>query len=191
MSGCDWSEDELKGRIDALLDPPRRNCSGTRVGRTDHYNCDLDIGSRRGSIIDFYIDVVRNRLTERGHLYVIGYPQLFAPVDEWPGLVKAECQLVPRGDTEKVNRVAQHFDRTLRVAVRRANQVVGDRVRYVSTLNLYRSGKHELCGTHEDWLHGISRERDISFHPKVSGHRRTAEALTQLVLHDLNDRTSP
>ena len=71
---CSWSKDDVTARIDALLDPPRRNCAGTRVGRTDLYGCDLDIGSRRGSIIDFYYDIVQNQLTEHGHLYIIGLP---------------------------------------------------------------------------------------------------------------------
>ena len=184
-SGCDWKEEEVKYRIDALLDPPRRECSGTRVDRIDRYDCDFAIGSQRGSIIDFYTYIVENHLTVRGHLYVIGYPQLFAPVDEWPG-VKTNCAFVKPSDAEKVIRVARHLDRKLREAVDRANQEVGDRVRYLSTLDIYRAGKHELCGTGDDWLHGTSFTKDISFHPKIEGHRGTAKDLAELVLDDLN-----
>ena len=151
--GCEWREEELKGRIDALLDPPRRNCAGTRVERGDLYDCDLDLGSRRGSIIDLFYDIVQQRLTEQGHLYVVGYPQLFAPPGEWPAHVQASCQEVPRRAAETLNRVAQHFDEKLREAVDRANQALGDRVRFISLSDLYRSGGHELCGPGDDWLH--------------------------------------
>ena len=151
--GRECREEELKGRIDALLDPPRRNCAGTRVERGDLYDCDLDLGSRRGSIIDLFYDIVQQRLTEKGHLYVVGYPQLFAPPAEWPAHVQASCQEVPRRAAETLNRVAQHFDQKLREAVDRANQALGDRVRFISLSDLYRSGGHELCGPGDDWLH--------------------------------------
>ena len=75
FADCELPEQELIGRIDALLDPPRRDCAGTRVGRSYLYDCDLDLGSRRGSIIDLFYDIVQQRLTDQGHLYVVGYPQ--------------------------------------------------------------------------------------------------------------------
>ena len=151
--GCELREQQLIGRIDALLDPPRRDCAGTRVGRSDLYDCDLDLGSRRGSIIDLFYDVVQQRLTEQGHLYVVGYPQMFASPAQWPAHVQASCQEVPRRAAEALNRVAQHFDQKLREAVDRANEALGDRVRFISLRDLYRSGGHELCSPGDDWLH--------------------------------------
>ena len=197
-SGCDVSKDELKARIDALLDPPRRDCTGTRVEQTDSYDCDLDIGSRRGSIIDFYYDIAQDRLTERGHLYVIGYPQLFAPIDEGRWYQKAHCAGVGRGDTEKLASVALHLDYKLQEAVDRANEVLGDRIKYLNLRRLYRAGQHELCGSNSDWLNGVVVERDgvsadfeESFHPNADGHRHTADLLARRVLQDLNNRPPP
>ena len=196
-SGCDVSEDELKARIDALLDPPR-DCTGTRVEQTDSYDCDLDIGSRRGSIIDFYYDIAQDRLTERGHLYVIGYPQLFAPIKEWRWYEKAYCAGVGRGDTEKLASVARHFNDKLQEAVNRANEVLDDRIKYLNLQDLYRTGKHELCGSNDDWLNGVVVESDgvsadfeESFHPNADGHRHTADLLARRVLQDLNNRPPP
>ena len=90
--GCGVSVEELKGRIDALLNPTKNDCSGLRyrLESDDRYECSLEIGGRRGSIIDFYQDLVERRLTERGKLYVVGFPQLFAPVNEM------ELQSMPR-----------------------------------------------------------------------------------------------
>ena len=199
LSGCDVPEDELKSRIDALLDPPRRNCTGTRVERTDSYDCDLDIGSRRGSIIDLYYDIVQDRLTENGHLYVIGYPQLFAPIHEGRWYQKGYCAGVIRTDVEELNRVARYFDQKLQDAVHRANEVLGDRVRYLSLRHLYRAGKHELCGTNEDWINGITFSKfqqsrnplnqfRESFHPNYHGHHNTATKLAELIIQDLTNR---
>ena len=204
-TGCDVSEDELKARIDALLDPPR-DCTGTRVEQTDSYDCDLDIGSRRGSIIDFYYDIAQDRLTERGHLYVIGYPQIFAPYDEWRWYQKARCAAVSRGDTEKLASVALHLDYKLQEAVDRANKVLGDRIKYLNLRRLYRAGQHELCGSNDDWLNGIvidgvsvdlegfpsvSVDSEASFHPNAGGHQHTADLLARRVLQDLNNRPPP
>ena len=204
-TGCDVSEDELKARIDALLDPPR-DCTGTRVEQTDSYDCDLDIGSRRGSIIDFYYDIAQDRLTERGHLYVIGYPQMFAPIDEWRWYQKAYCAAVSRGDTEKLASVALHLDYKLQEAVDRANEVLGDRIKYLNLRRLYRAGQHELCGSNDDWLNGIvidgisvelegfpsvSVDSEASFHPNAGGHQHTADLLARRVLQDLNNRPPP
>lgn len=190
LTGCDISEEELTARVDALLDPPRSDCTGFRRTGEAGYDCTLDIGDRRGSIIDFYYDVVTQRLSEHGQLYIVGYPRLIAPVDQWPGWIKTSCQGVLRGDSEKLGRVSEHLNMKLNEAVRRVNQALGEeRVHFLDRLALFRDGKHELCGTNTDWLNGIAVDRGeglgvrlaTSFHPNADGHSGTADALVDLV----------
>ncbi len=190
FTGCDTSQREMEARIDALLDPPKLGCASSRRTGNIDFECDLDIGERRGSIIDFYYDIVTQRLTADGQLYVVGYPRIFAPVDQWPGWVKVSCQGVLRGDTEKLGRIADHFNAKLIEAVGRANQALGtDRVHFVDRLSLYADGAHELCGTGVDWLNGVAfdrgdgsdRRKETSFHPNAAGHEAVATRLADLV----------
>lgn len=205
-SGCDTSEEDIEARGNALLDPTQ-SCTGGRHGSrivpaesnrnyAFGYACDLMIDSargRRGSIIDFYYDLVTQRLTRRGQLYIVGYPRLFAPVDDWDAWVKVACQGVKRGDAEKLGRLAEHLNTKLREAVDRANQAFGQtRVHYVDRLASFAAGHHELCGTGADWLNGIARDRgdgskrkEMSFHPNAAGHADTAAGLAQLVTETL------
>lgn len=187
---CD-AEEELNARIDSLLDPPRRNCNGLRSDGGGAFDCDLDLGDRRGSIIDFYYDVVTQRLTDRGRLVIVGYPRIFADVNQWPSWVKVSCEGVKRGDTEKLGRLAEHLNNRLREAVRRANEALGsERVLFVDRFATYRDGLHELCGTNEDWLNGLLFSRgqgfefhqESSFHPNYEGH----EAIAPLVADRLD-----
>lgn len=188
-SGCDVSESELTKRVDDLLDPPR-SCEGTRRSGEAGFDCDLDIGDRRGSIIDFYYDVATTRLSERGRLYVVGYPRLFAPLEQWPGWIKTGCQGIYRGDTEKLGRVAEHVNRKLIEAVDRANAALGeDKVHFVDRLADFAEGQHELCGTGDDYLNGLAADRgqgfglrvETSFHPNAAGHSSTADDLVDMV----------
>lgn len=189
FTGCDTSEAEINARIDALLDPPRRNCSGSRRLGEAGYDCDLDLGARRGSLIDFYYDLVTQRLTDRGQLYVVGYPRLFAPTDQWPAWAAAMCSGVKRGDTERMGREGMYLNAKLNEAVDRVNQALGEkRVHFVDRLALYASGQHELCGKGADWLNGISTDRgdgsiriETSFHPNAAGHDGVATALVDMV----------
>jgi hypothetical protein len=190
LPGCDVSEADLTARANALLDPPRRDCNGSRRLGEAGFDCDLDIGDRRGSIIDFYYDLVTQRLTPSGQLYVVGYPRLFAPVDQWPGWVQVSCQGVSRGNAEMLGRVADHLNAKLREAVDRANQALGsERVHYLDRLALYQDGRHELCGTADDWINGLAATRGqgismriaTSFHPNAAGHAGVATALADLV----------
>lgn len=209
LTGCDISEKELDTRADDLLDPPRRNCTENR--RKNHaYDCDMALDGRRGSIIDFYYDVVTRHLTDRGRLYVVGYPRLFADTDQWPWWAKTMCAGVKRGDTQKLGRSAEYLNNKLQEAVDRANEALGsDRVVFIDRFAAYRDGQHELCGRGEDWLNGVSAVRgdgvslrkQTSFHPNAAGHRGTAELMTPIVAEtfppdysgcppdcDLNDR---
>lgn len=198
LSGCDTPEQEIDDRIAALLDPPRRDCQGGRQGSGADYDCDLlidDLGNSdpgddvRGSLADFYVYLANEHLTERGHVVVVGYPNLFAPVEEWPGYVKMQCQGVSRGDTERLARLAANLNDTLNRAVIAANDQLGrDRIHYLPRSVIYRDGSHELCGSGEDWLNGLDFDRgdgqfrrENAFHPNDAGHAATAEALIDLL----------
>lgn len=198
LTGCDTSEEDIRARIDALLDPPRRGCTGFRHPDSaeaydtgiDGFECDLNLGGRRGSIIDFYYDIVTERLTPRGRLYVVGYPRLFADVNQWPGWVQISCEGVKRGDTERLGRLAEHLNNGLQQAVASANEALGsERVVFIDRLALHRDGLHELCGTNEDWLnglffsrgHGFEIRRESSFHPNAAGHEGVATHLVDRI----------
>lgn len=183
---CDRPE-ELMARADQLLDPTQRGCTGS--AERPSYDCDLNLGSRRGSIIDFYYDIVTQRLTANGQLYVVGYPQLFAPLDQWPLWNRIYCKGMPRGNAETIRTIARHLNTKLTEAVDRANQALGsDRVFFVDRLAVYANGDHDLCGRGQDWLNGISSTRaplqdrlETSFHPNAAGHQAVADTLTNLV----------
>jgi len=163
---------------------------GDSLERDQRYDCDINLGSRYGSIIDFYFDIVTKRLTENGRLYIVGYPRLFAPVEQWPAWAKIACQGVTRGDTEKLDRLSEHLNLKLREAVDRANWALGgSRVLYTDRLALYKDGNHELCGTNDDWLNGIAFDRgdglglrqETGFHPNAGGHLAVADELISQV----------
>lgn len=189
LTGCDLSEAELNARTDHLLDPPRRGCTTSR--RVDKaYDCDIALEGRRGSIIDFYYDVVTNHLTPRGRLYIVGYPRIFADTDQWPAWSAAACAGVKRGDTEKLGRSAEYLNNKLQEAIRRANEALGEeRVIFVDRFAYYRDGQHELCGRGEDWLNGVARNAgdgrrvrfETSFHPNAAGHEGVAAELVGIV----------
>ncbi len=202
VTGCDTPEQEVNARIAALLDPPRRGCEGGRQADRRQgglgYDCDLLIDDQgtpepgddlRGTLVDFYVHLADEHLSDRGHIVVVGYPNMFAPVSEWPGWVKIQCQGIGRGDTERLGRLAANLDSTLVQAVRAANEQLGrDRIHYLPRSIIYRNGSHELCGSGEDWLNGVSVSRgggppriETSFHPNAAGHAATAQGLTQLL----------
>lgn len=188
FTGCDISEQELITRAAALADPTRQGCTGRRADGTDGFDCQLVLEDRRGSIVDFYYDLVARHLTRRGRLYVVGYPRVFADTDQWPAWAAVACQGVKRGDAEKLGRVAERLNNVLQDAVSRANQALGsERVVFVDRFAIYRDGQHELCGRGEDWLNGIAYDRDgsgerrleTSFHPNAAGHEATAHLLVE------------
>ena len=195
-SGCDFSEVDVQERINALLDPPLTDCVGGRVINlvdADPYLCDLWIGpdlANRGSYIDFLVQLAENHLTDRGRIYLAGYPAIVAPNSEWDSWNVYACAGILQGDAEHLGRIATYFDTSLRIAVGQANRELGEeRIVYVSRLDLFRDGSHELCGTGGEWLNGISNNRDQtgsmrwegSFHPNAKGHIGTADYLTQII----------
>jgi len=199
--GCDESEADLDARVDALLSPTKK-CTGgrldTRRDASFAWGCDLLLDGRataqsgddvRGSIVDFYKLVVDRHLTDRGRLYVVGYPSVFAPTSEWGSWNAFACADVTKGDADKLARVAEHFNTKLRDAVTLADGGRG-RIVYISRYDMFREGSHELCGRGQDWINGVSKNRgpgvqwaryDTSFHPNAAGHAPVAQAVADQV----------
>ena len=166
--GCP-SEGELRARIDSLVDPGRTCPGASRRGSRPDYGCALRIDGRQyGSIADFYREVVSERLTERGRLYVIGYPSLIAPSSEWR-LFDPCWALYKPGTVDRLGQLAEHLNRQLAEAVRRANEALGaERVHYVDTYTPLREGRHEVCGRGSDFIHGITH---VGLNPLTGWHR--------------------
>ena len=159
----------------------------------------------------FYTRLIRDRLSERGRLYVVGYPSLVAPVSEWSSWsFFAGCERLSRSEAAMLRRMARELNDTLKQAVEDANSLVaGTRAHYLDTLTLYRTGelngkdydgeangKHELCGTvpkdselreTHRWMNGLVWKglwetlTSQSFHPNEHGHSATAKALADLI----------
>ena len=142
-------------RLDNLLDPELR-CSGLRYEKDEpgRYKCDLQIdGNIRGGIDDFYVHVVNKALTDTGQLYIVGYPSLIAPYDDWPtGWFGKQCTIATLFLNEKEKkdlakalvRIADRFNSVLMKAVGRANAELGEvRVHYLDLFKLYRTGHHQ------------------------------------------------
>ena len=166
--GCP-SEAALRARIVSLVDPPR-TCPGTsRREATPDYGCALRItAERHGPMADFYREIVTERLTERGRLYVIGYPSLIAPSSEWR-LFDPCWVLYKPGTVDRLGRLAEHLNRQLARAVRQANEALGaERVHYVDTYTPFREGRHEVCGRGSDFIHGITH---VGLNPLTGWHR--------------------
>ena len=200
LEGCGTSEDDLKRRIDNLLDPSNTAClelrtpigGGVPGGAEPNYECEILIdaraGERRGSIVDLYVKIVEDNLTHDGNLYIVGYPHLFAPVDELDSWARVECELITLGDVDMLNGAADHLNDRLSEAVQLANDSLKrERVHYLDPGRLYRNSEAELCGKGSDWLFGLDvvvgcdMLIGCSFHPKKAGHEATADALAKLV----------
>ena len=187
--GCP-SENSLRSRIDNLLEPARRCADASRSRARPDYDCALQISGRRhGSIVDFYVEVAAERLTERGRLYVLGYPSLVAPSREW-GLISPCWALYKPEAVNMLGRLARYLNQQLAEAVDRANDALGDgaRVRYVDTHTPFRQGGHEVCGDGQDHIHGITHVGTNpltgwhrSFHPNDAGHAEMARILADRV----------
>lgn len=191
FAGCP-SEASLKARIDNLL-TPQQSCSNADRSRSrPDYACALQIAGREnGSIADFYVEVAREHLSERGRLYVIGYPSLIAPSGEWK-LLSGCWALYKPGTVDMLGRLARHLNERLVEAVSLANQALGDsngeRVQYVDTYTPFRAGGHEVCGGGRDLIHGITHVGTNpltgwhrSFHPNDAGHAAIAQILSDSV----------
>lgn len=186
LLGCP-SESALQARIDGLVDPAKACPGSSRRGSRPDYGCELRIdGQLYGSISDFYRKIVMERLTERGRLYVIGYPSLIAPSSEWR--LFDPCRVLYKPETvDRLGRLAEHLNRQLAGAVRQANQALGvERVHYVDTYTPFREGRREVCGRGSDFIHGITHVGTNpltgwyrSFHLNNAGHAEVARLLAE------------
>lgn len=211
LTGCDTSEQEIRARIDSLVTPLRSDCVGGRVDSrhrgNEDYNCTLllddqgtedTIDDERGSLVDFYVKIATEHLTERGVLAVVNYPRLFAPSGEWPAFSAIMCTGVKRGDADRLGRLAEHLNGRIANAVNGANTRLGsERVVLVDRAAEYRQGGHELCGSGDNWLNGISAFRgtdriqhESSFHPNLNGHQGIADIVADRVVEALSANTT-
>ena len=162
---------------------PEKRCSNASRSRArPDYACALQIAGRRhGSIVDFYVEVATERLTERGRLYEVGYPSLIAPSREWK--LFDPCRVLYKPETvDMLARLARYLNQRLAEAVDRANEALDDGVRvdYVDTYTPFRAGRHEVCGSGPDLIHvGTSPLTGWhrSFHPNNAGHAEMAQLL--------------
>ena len=173
---CRTSETQLDQRIDDL------------VGKKQFSLGPPGSNTKPGSIVDFYRELIRDHLTQRGVLVVIGYPRLFAPSDTWGDWRGDRCNMVSRDDADMLGNVAEHLDQTLRDAVT-SGDPSGEHIAYISQLDIFNAnGGHSLCSTRTEWLNGVtlglrdgSGRVEHSFHPNELGHRATAESVARLL----------
>ena len=175
-------------RMSRLLRPVKV-CTGLRYNDDlpDKYECDLKIPGGRGGLDDFYYQVATGALTNDGVLYVVLYPQPIANVEDWETRVGIpQCSVVSPLIVKTVASIAAQLTKklndTIIEAIGIANRRLGEtRIRYLDTHALYRSGAHELCGTGERWMHGVTLRGSKAFHPNAAGHKATGEALADLI----------
>jgi hypothetical protein len=197
--GCDTRDEDLLARFHALTyADPEDGCRGgrdpsrrSRQRPDEGFECSLLIegapdqeGQTRGNLVTFYRKIVDEHLTDRGHLLVLGYPSLVAPLDEWPGIIKIACEGITQGDATRMAARNRDLNKAISDAVDLVNfQLSRERVHFIDLYALYRNNKADLCGTNEDWLNGftVTRGRNLryfysgSFHPNGLGHRATAD----------------
>lgn len=142
-------------------------------------------GRPRAPLADVYRSIADAHLTDDGVLLVVGYPRLFAPLEEWPEWRGRSCKLVTKESAGVLGDLAEELDRLIRAAVDEADPS-GRRIQYVSLLDLYDNDgrSHSLCGAPTtEWLNGpvISGRPEHSFHPNEAGHAATAERVANLL----------
>jgi lysophospholipase L1-like esterase len=170
LDSCDVTEQELDRRVDALA-----------------ASFDFDKGSpggfasAAGPMSAFYRAVLDRHVTARGHLVVLGYPRLLAPTSEWAGW-HIRCAGIKPSDAEMLGRVGDRLDTTLAAQAKAANRGP-ERVHYQSVIQLFRTGGHELCGTGDAWINGITGRDNFtgSFHPTALGYAAEGKAAADLV----------
>lgn len=211
---CDVTEDQLKQRVDDLVNPPK-DC-GTAVTRrsTSSYDCAIPIdddAGTTGGIIDFWLTVADRSLAPDGRLVVVGYPALFADSSDWGALEFWRCDGVTRGDANMLGRVSDYLDKSMSDAVDDANDRLGkDQILYVSVLDGLRD--HGLCSD-DPWINtAITLTRQVlyvdlpsgeqiqavelrwggGFHPTVAAHAEEARLVArELRANPPGSRNSP
>lgn len=203
---CDVTEDQLKKRIDNLVEPA--NDCGVDVSRraTETYDCAIaidDTAGTTGGLSDFWATVAQRALAPDGRLIVVGYPKLFANSSDWGSLDFWRCSGVTRGDANMLGRVSEYLDSKLKDAVKKANDKIGgDRIKYVSVLDAFNG--HGLCSG-DQWINSmVTLTREIhtirlpdgkvlsipeirwqgAFHPTAAGHAEEARLVAQKLRDD-------
>lgn len=176
---CWVDEDTLKQRIDKLVGGHSFKYPGLSWGM-----------SGAPTLADFYAEVAKDRLTDRGVLVIAGYPRLFAPSSGWGRWHGTTCNGVNFADADMLGRTADYFDEQLRAAVDQAQaRTPNRRIEYVSRRDLFRG--HELCSPDVvGYMNGVQvleARVEQSFHPNKFGHQRTAESVAGLVEAALGD----
>ena len=148
-------------------------------------------------LVDVYTSIAVQRLSERGRLYVIGYPSLVAPSSEWRLL--HPCRAIFKASTANMlSRVASYLNSEIKDAVRRANSALSlERIHYVDTYSALRAGQHEVCGTGADYIHGVTHIGldprtgwHRSFHPNNDGHAKFASLAASEILRTFERRVA-
>jgi lysophospholipase L1-like esterase len=177
--GCGPVGDELEGRVDDLI-------SGSRSGR---------------GLVDMYRDAADELLAPGGVFVVLGYPRLTTPSSDWQQWRGNQCNMLSRGDSDRLGKAAEYFDEQLRAAV----EGIDGRFAYVSRLDVFDDGGnyHSLCSRGVEWLNtplvflrdGTLRPQR-GFHPNDLGYLASAEAVAGVVDQQVGtaappDATSP
>ena len=159
--GCDVTRQELLDRVDAFAGPDRFL---------------LDAEGTTGSLADVYATVARRVVTAGGELIVVGYPQLFAAVAEWPTRYGQRCHALRAEDAADLGAVVAALDAQLAASAAAADAALDAiTVRHVSLLGAIAGEQtgadHRLCGGGEPWINGLT---------VVEGGLDVAQLLAQL-----------
>lgn len=163
----------LKNRIDNLMAGTSLTVKGGFGSR-----------GRKDTYAAFLEEVVRQTLSLRGTLVLVGYPRLFAPSSQWAYWRGGVCNFATSTDADVLGQAANYFDTKLREAVDAANTQIGNRIEYVSRYDEFHADNtsHELCSDNNEYLNGLtvgfwdgSARVMHSFHPNNVGHQVTAE----------------
>jgi hypothetical protein len=168
---CEITEDELRVRIDALVDGgqggiPKLTADGpTNVG-----------------LPSLWRKLIDEHLAKDGTLVVAGYPRLITPSKTWGSWRGDRCNTIQKADADMLGDAAEYLDQKLATAV--SNMSIGGNLRYVSRLKLFDSGSnyHSLCAKGPEWINTIflsardgTMRVERAFHPNQLGHTATAE----------------
>ncbi|MEX1009667.1 MAG: hypothetical protein WD271_17750 [Acidimicrobiia bacterium] len=169
--GCDFSEAELRHRIDDL----------------------------RASLAGVY-DTVAQVVSPGGDVVVVGYPHLVEEVARWDGWRRTlirNCEGIQSYDVGMLRSVTGYLNQQIALAAQDADARQGDRGVRFHFLDISRdpyeysgnaTDRHALCSA-DPWLNGLTVgitsgdwwELGRSFHPNQTGHTKTARVLAAFV----------
>jgi GDSL-like Lipase/Acylhydrolase family len=137
------------------------------------------------SYAEFLRQVARDYLAPGGRLYVAGYPHMFAPSDDWPWYDLA-CQGFDYPKADMLGRLARYLNTTILRQVEAAHASDG-RIRFVSVIDDFKNGGHELCGHGQDWINGLTVgpfDPAESFHTNRAGNDEEGSLLADAIKAD-------